>query len=371
MNDEPTETSGDEHSPDEAPNQRVAGQFDAEVVAPDDEFRGDEPAPGNTIGLRGGLAAMLAGAVMLTVGMVSTTAAYSGRPNCPKGSVLVADFDYVPGDDGGAQNPSDDQGVPEGEYVLVYPDDTDAPVTIIEGDRVGGLWISNSPISAIVVSGGIGSTRTKYTPAQDSGVFSHKDLPLVDGQTPDVEHVRFCSPKTAATTTTAPSTSAPTTTDPYTTAPSTTAPSTTAVDETTTTVTDGTTTTTAVDQTTTTVTDGTTTTTVVDDTTTTTEVSPTSIVGSTTTTTISEETTTTIGGTTTTTAVDQTTTTVPEVRGRVTVQTEVTEHDDDEQGQVLALTGSSSLPLVALGTVLLLGGGTVVLASRSRMRADS
>lgn len=370
MNDEPTESSTDDTSTDQAADQRIAGQFDADVAEPDEQFWGDEPARGNTIGLRGGLAAMLAGAVMLTVGMVSTTAAYSGRPNCPKGSVLVADFDHVPGDDGGTRNPSDDPGRSDGEYVLVYPEDQDSPVTIIEGDHVGGLWISTSPISAIVVSGGIGSTRTRYTPAQDSGVFSHKDLPLVDGRTPDVEHVRFCSPKTAATTTTAPSTTAPATTDPYTTAPSTTAPTTTAVDQTTTTVTDGSTTTTAVDQTTTTVTDGSTTTTVVDDTTTT-EVSPTSIVGSTTTTTVSEETTTTIDDTTTTTAVDQTTTTLPEVRGRVTVQTEVTEHDDDEQGRVLALTGSSSLPLVALGTILLLGGGTVVLVSRSRMRADS
>ena len=138
-------------------------------------------------GVRGGIAIALVGALMLVVGMLSTTSSHGGNAECPDGTVLVAKFEYS-----------------GGKYKFEKPSGNQNVVTISDANAKGGVWTSTTPISAIIVKGGPGSKTTTLTPPQTSGTFSNKDLPEVGrGNTPDISNLQFCGPKTPVTTTTA------------------------------------------------------------------------------------------------------------------------------------------------------------------------
>jgi hypothetical protein len=304
--------------------------------------------------LRTGTALALVGALLLGVGLVRTTTA-SVQPECPTGTVLLAKF-VVSGN----------------KYDFEEPKGNESVVTIA-GTTTSATWTSTQPIAVVLVKGGPGSASTTYSPPQSSGAFSNADLPPVgsDGP-PEISNVQFCRsdgsvtstsvppttlpPTTEAPTTTAPTTTAPTTTVPTTTVPTTTAPTTAP------TTTEGPTTvppTTTAGPTTIapTTTAGPTT------------IAPTTTAGPTTT---GGPTTTTVGTTTEgpTTTGGPTTTPPADVGGDVLVRTEVTPDDGAavRGTRALAFTGGSSMPLVLLGVLLLLGGATVALVAHQRQR---
>ena len=350
--------------------------------------------------LRSGVAIMLVGALVLLVGMLATTSSHGGNTECPEGTVLVAKFNYQSGssddDDDDEDEESDedrdsrssssdedddddgDKG--SGKYVFEKPSGNKDVVKISDANAKGGVWTSTTPISAIIVKGGPGSKTTTLTPAQTAGTFSNKDLPKVGGgkNTPDISNLQFCGPTKPVTTTTA----STTTTAPTTTSTSTTTTSTTTTEAPTTT----TTTTTVVPPTseapptsegpttTSTTTTSTTTTEAPTTTTTTTTVPPTTEAPTTTVAPTTEVPPTTEGPTSTTepTTTTEATTTTAEVQGNVIVKTSITPDDAAVAGnsvsRALAFTGGSSLPMVIIGTILLLAGATIALVARSRQR---
>jgi hypothetical protein len=371
------------------------GEFDAST-----ETYHDEPSGGGhtVTSLRSGVAIMLVGALVLVVGMLATTSSHGGNTECPEGTVLVAKFNYQAGssesdddddrsdDDRDSRSSSgsdDDDDERGGKYVFEKPSGNKDVVKISDADAKGGKWTSTTPISAIIVKGGPGSKTTTLTPAQKAGTFSNKDLPKVGGgkNTPDISNLQFCGPKPPVTTTTASTTTAaPTTTSTSTTTTSTT---TTEAPTTTTTTTEvpptteappttgGPTTTEAPTTTSTTTTEAPTTTTT---TTTTTTVPPTTEAPTTTVAPTTEVPPTTEGPTSTTesTTTTEATTTTAEVQGNVIVKTSITPDDAAVAGnsvsRALAFTGGSSLPMVIIGTILLLAGATIALVARSRQR---
>jgi hypothetical protein len=382
MNDETTDGIGDETTdgatgaPTDGataePMSARAGLFDAGV-----EEYGDDPADGDAEGghvvttLRSGVAMMLVGALVLLVGMLSTTASHGGNSSCPEGSVLVAKFEY-------------EQGYKGGKYVFEKPEGNEKVVEISDADAKGGVWTSTTPISAFIVKGGPGSKLTTLKPEQTSGTFSNKGLPPVGrGNTPDISNIQFCGPDKPVTTTTAkPTTTVKPTTTTTTTSTTTTteAPTTTTTTSTTTTVAPTTTeaptttqgpTTSSTPSTSTTTSSTTTTAAPTTTEAPTTTAAPTTTEAPTTTAapTTTERPTTTEGPTTT----EATTTTVDsDVQGEVVVRTSITPDDAAVAGnsvsRALAFTGGSSLPLVIIGTVLLLAGATLALVARSRQR---
>ena len=120
---------------------------------------------------------MLIGAVLVGVGVVTTTSA-SDQPSCPVGSTAVARYDLVDG---------------------AYVSSTDAaPVVITDGTATGGTWTSTTLVSAVVVKGGPGSATTTVDPAQLAGGFDNSLLTPVDSVVPDILSVQFCGPESPA-----------------------------------------------------------------------------------------------------------------------------------------------------------------------------
>lgn len=149
----------------------------------------EPPRPRGAAMLRGGLATMLVGAVLLGVAMVATTTS-SPEATCPAGTTLLSRYDVV-----------------DGAYVAAG----DTSVTLVGATPTGGAWNSTRPIGAVVVKGGPGSVSTALSPAATTGTFTNGELPPVDGATPEIAYVQFCTPTLAAvagptTTTTAPPT---------------------------------------------------------------------------------------------------------------------------------------------------------------------
>ena len=421
MNDDTPDTSArSEDGGTAEPVGLPAGSFDLPDSDPHSagDAAGTDDARGRGLtSLRSGVAVMLVGALVLLVGMVSTTAASGGgNAACPDGTQLVAKFEFT-----------------NGKYAFEKPSGNKDIVVISDADAEAGIWTSNVPIAAIVVKGGPGSKTTTLEPPQNSGTFSNTGLPPVGrGNTPDISNIQFCGPTSPPPTTTTSTTS--TTTAPYTafvritaicldpqgyqfrvrhesgTAPvgynlqigstvvygpasisdaetqfvylappragievvlldgvtnqytgtaSTndvpcTGPTTTTESTTTTSTTSTSTTSTSTTTTTTPTTTEAPTTTAVSPTT---AVAPTSTVAPTTT------------APSTTVAP---TTTNPEVQGSVVVRTNVTPDDAavgaNGASRVLAYTGGSSTVMVVIGTVLLLGGAAIALVARSRER---
>jgi hypothetical protein len=126
-----------------------------------------------TTRLRAGISAMLIGAVLVGVGVVTTTSA-SDQPSCPTGTQPVARYDRV-----------------AGVYVASAGS---APVVINDGTAIGGTWTSTTLVSAVVVKGGPGSATTTVEPAQLAGAFDNSRLTPVDGVAPEILSVQFCGP---------------------------------------------------------------------------------------------------------------------------------------------------------------------------------
>lgn len=128
-----------------------------------------------TRGFRGGIAAMLVGAVLVSVGALSTTSA--AKPaGCPDGTTMIARY-HVAND--------------------VYQADSGSDVvTIHDGTKSGGTWTSTKLVSALVVKGGPSSAITTIDPAQLAGVFDSSQLQTPNPGTPDILGVEFCGPDT-------------------------------------------------------------------------------------------------------------------------------------------------------------------------------
>jgi LPXTG-motif cell wall-anchored protein len=188
-------------------------------------------------------------------------------------------------------------------YVFEKPEGNQDVVKISNGTPTGGSWTSTRPISAIVVKGGPNAVVTSLAPPQVAGTFSNAGLPRNHGGLPDISNVQFCGPKFPPTTTTTTTTTAP----PTTTTTTTTAP------PTTTTTTEGGTTTTSPDGTTT---------------------------------------------TTSTTIIASTTTTPADVEGAVVTSTSI-QPVRVLSDSALPRTGSTSMPLIVIG-LLLVGIGVAL-----------
>jgi len=300
-----------------------------------------------------GVVLALLGAVLIVAGVLRTTAGKPDSSDCPAGTTLVAKFNFV-----------------GGSYVFEKPAGNETVVTITGGAATGGSWSSAQAISAVVVKGGPNAVVTSYSPAATSGTFSNAGLPPVgSGNLPDVSHLEFCGGGSGNTTTTAASTTSTTGTATTTTTTTTTTSSTSTTTPTVPTTTAPATTTTVAIAATTTVPQQPTTTTAAPATTTTvaattTEAdSPTTTVASAATTTPGEpspSTTLPAGATTSTTggragsAVATSTTMVP-VRG--------------EPDAELPRTGAPSLPLIALGLVLVTTGAALAIVNGRRDQA--
>ena len=76
-------------------DRRAAMTDDPTLDTPGDRPTGATPSRATT-GLRAGVAAMLVGAVLVGVGVISTTSA-SDQPSCPGGSTAIARFDLLDG----------------------------------------------------------------------------------------------------------------------------------------------------------------------------------------------------------------------------------------------------------------------------------
>ena len=122
--------------------------------------------------LRAGLAAMLIGAVLVGVGVVTTTSA-SDQPVCPGRTLPIATFDVV-----------------DGVYTPLEGDRS--PVAIDDGTGTAGTWTSKQLVSAVVVKGGPGSATTTVDPAQLAGAFDNCRLVPVDGAVPEITNIQFC-----------------------------------------------------------------------------------------------------------------------------------------------------------------------------------
>jgi len=260
-----------------------------------------------------GAAIAVLGAVLLSVGLLQTTAGDPGGGNveCPAGTVLLAKFEAIGQD-----------------YVFEKPAGNEGVVTIWDADLDGGQWSATRPVSFVIVKGGPAAVTTSYDPPQTSGRFSNDGLPPVgQGNIPDISNVQFCGPDLPPPTTT-------TTVEPTTT---------TAVEPSTTTTTAAPTTTEAP-----------------------TTAAPTTTAASTTTT----------APTTTTAAPVVSTSTTVEVLGTVALPAAPDEPgagtpsgtSGDVPGGTLPRTGAPSVPLVVAGIALLAVGGTLVALSRLRGR---
>ena len=210
MHDETTDHDHDPTQDQPVPEARAAGSFDmpthgGPVPSEDDPAGHDEHDDHRRVTpLRSGVAMMLVGALVLLVGMLSTTSASGGgNAECPDGTQLVAKFEF--------------QG---GTYVFEKPSGNQSVVVISDADAKSGVWASQVPIAAIVVKGGPGSKTTTLEPPQSTGTFSNTGLPPVgQGNTPDISNIQFCGPTTppptsttsASTTSTSTSTDEPTT----------------------------------------------------------------------------------------------------------------------------------------------------------------
>ena len=190
MHDETTDHDHDPVQDQPVPEARTAGSFDmpthgGPVPSEDDPAGHDDHR--RVTPLRSGVAMMLVGAMVLLVGMVSTTAASGGgNAACPDGTQLVAKFEF--------------RG---GTYVFEKPSGNQDVVVISDADARGGVWASEVPIAAIVVKGGPGSKTTTLEPPQGTGTFSNTDLPPVgQGNTPDISNIQFCGPTTPPPTST-------------------------------------------------------------------------------------------------------------------------------------------------------------------------
>ncbi len=146
---------------------------DPTLDTPGDGPTGATPSRATT-GLRAGVAAMLIGAVLVGVGVISTTSA-SDQPSCPDGSTAIARFDVV-----------------DGAYLASTGE---SPVTINDGTATGGTWTSSELVSAVVVKGGPGSSTTTVDTAQLAGIFDNSLLTPVDGVVPEILSVQFCGPE--------------------------------------------------------------------------------------------------------------------------------------------------------------------------------
>ncbi len=124
-------------------------------------------------GLRAGITAMLVGAVLVGVGVVTTTSA-SDQPACPDNTSTIARYDVLDG--------------------VYLPDTPGAPVVVDDGRPNGGTWTSSELISAVVVKGGPGSATTTVDPAQLAGAFDNSQLTPVDEVVPAILSVQFCGP---------------------------------------------------------------------------------------------------------------------------------------------------------------------------------
>lgn len=308
--------------------------------------------------LRVGPIMMTLGAALILAGVVgSTVSTNGGNQSCPSGSVLIAKFNYFHG------------------YSFEEPAGNEHVVTLSSASASGAHWSSTLAVSGVIVKGGPASVLTTYSPPQYSGTFSNAGLPKVgnDKNLPDISNVQFCGPVNGSTTTsTTTSTSTTTTSLPATTTTHHEGETTTThhEGETTTTHHEGGTTTTHAPTTTTSSTTTTSTSTTTTSTTTTTSVpttSSTAVAGETST----IATTTSVGPTTTT---EHKTTTSESQQGSTTSIAVVTSTSlvTPNGNGTLPFTGSSSMPIVALGVVLLATGLTLTLSGarrRARTRA--
>ncbi|HYL52802.1 MAG TPA: hypothetical protein VEZ15_12590 [Acidimicrobiia bacterium] len=286
------------------------------------------------------LALIVLGVIAIVAGLLQTTTSHlnGGNVPCPNGTTLVAKFDF-----GG------------GKYHFEEPAGNEHVVTITHGSATGGTWDSQIAIAAVVVKGGPDAVITSVAPPALHGLFSNAGLPLVGkGNHPDVSNVQFCAPIGETSTTSTSTVPHSTTTTHPTTTTTVTVPSSTTTTETP--VTEATT----VEPTTTT-THPTTTTETVAPTTTTTVIEPPPVTEATTVpngaSTAAGSTSTVPGRTTPTTVFD----------GAVTSTTIVVAPAVAGSGtNSLPWTGSPSLPLIALGAVLLTAGAALVIVGRRR-----
>jgi len=135
---------------------------------------------------RSGTALAVIGAVLLGIGIFTSTGA-TVQPRCPDGTALVAKFTYT-----------------GSKYRFDEPSGNSNVVTLSNTSPTGGRFSSTKPIAAIVVKGGPGSKDTWITPASTTGSFSNAGLPTPGEVTPRIETVQFCvatavNPATAAT----------------------------------------------------------------------------------------------------------------------------------------------------------------------------
>jgi hypothetical protein len=335
--------------------------------------------------LRAGPIMMVLGGLLTVGGIVGTTASTDGgNQSCPSGTVLIAKFNY-------------DHG-----YKFEKPSGNQQVVTLSNASAHGATWHSSLPVSYVIVKGGPNSVLYTIAPPKSDGTFSNQGLPKVghEKNTPDVSNVQFCGSagvptSTSSSTSTSTSTSHPTSTTCDECTTTTHAPVTTTCGECQTTTTHAPVTTTCGEcQTTTTHAPVTTTcgqcqtttthapvTTTCECVTTTTHHTTTTL-GETTTipdgsTTSSSQVagTTIVGATTTTTRTHHVTTTTSKSGaqgGTTTFKPYVTSTSilTPNNGNELPFTGSGSMPLVALGIVLLATGLTLTL-SQARRRERS
>lgn len=151
----------------------------------------------------GGLTLIGLGATLVVTGLLQTTSSHVTSP-CPDNTELIAKFNFT-----------------GGRYVFEKPAEYAGVVTITNGTATGGDAHSSIPIVATIVKGGPDSVLVTYSPAQTNLHFSNAGLPLVgNGNLPDISNVQFCgNTKPPTTTTTTTTTIKPTTTTTTTTLP--------------------------------------------------------------------------------------------------------------------------------------------------------
>lgn len=142
------------------------------MSSPADETRTTRPTITPT---RGGTALAVVGAVLLGLGIFTSTGA-SVQPSCPAGTRLVAKFVYK-----------------ESGYRFDSPSGNSGVVSLSATSATGGKFTSKEAIASVVVKGGPGSKDTWITPASTSGTFSNAGLPPVSGRTPNIDNVQFCA----------------------------------------------------------------------------------------------------------------------------------------------------------------------------------
>ena len=337
--------------------------------------------------LRAGPIMMVLGALLTVGGIVGTTASTNGgNQSCPSGTVLISKFNY-------------DHG-----YVFEKPSGNEHVVTLSHASAEGATWHSTLPVSYVIVKGGPNSVLYTISPAKYDGTFSNQGLPTVGEHHnhPDISNVQFCGVISVVTSTSAStSTSSTSSTSTSSTSTSTSSPTSTTCGECQTTTTHAPVTTTC-GQCQTTTTHAPVTTTCGQCQTTTTHAPVTTTCECTTTT--MHHTTTTVGETTSTgagtTVPDGSTTSSSQVAGTTilgeTTTTQGNHHVTTttgksgaqggtttfkpyvtstsiltpNNGNELPFTGSGSMPLVALGIVLLATGLTLTL-SQARRRTRS